>query len=172
MVSMMDNTSDWLTKRQASEVLGISEKGIQRLAAKGGIQSRQLKRPDGVVVTMYHPQDVEQVRRERSPEGGQSFVVPAKKAAPAAARSMVVQDVQAGPNALAVLAESLSSLSAKRLEVRLTERLLLTIGEAVEYAGAGAGYLRRQIAEGKLQLIKGAGPHGADVLRRKDLDKL
>ena len=82
MVSMMDNTSDWLTKRQASEVLGISEKGIQRLAAKGGIQSRQLKRPDGVVVTMYHPQDVEQVRRERSPEGGQSFVVPAKKAAP------------------------------------------------------------------------------------------
>ena len=90
----------------------------------------------------------------------------------AAARAMVVQDVQAGPNALAVLAESLSSLSAKRLEVRLTERLLLTIGEAVEYAGAGAGYLRRQIAEGKLQLIKGAGPHGADVLRRKDLDKL
>jgi len=31
---------------------------------------------------------------------------------------------------------------------------------------------RRQIAEGRSALLKGAGPGGADVLRRADLEKL
>jgi excisionase family DNA binding protein len=56
--------------------------------------------------------------------------------------------------------------------VRLAERLYLTIGEASEYTGLGIGYLRRQIAEQRLKLVKGAGPHRADVLRRVDLEKL
>ena len=66
----------------------------------------------------------------------------------------------------------MSQTSQTHQPVRLAERIYLTIGEAVEYTGLGAGYLRRQVAVGNLDLVKGAGPHGADVLRRKDLDKL
>jgi excisionase family DNA binding protein len=56
--------------------------------------------------------------------------------------------------------------------VRLAERLYLTIAEAAELTGLGVGYLRRQIAAGKLNLLKGSGPHGADLVKRADLVKL
>lgn len=74
--------------------------------------------------------------------------------------------------ALAAAVGATSQTSQKRAEVRLAERLYLTIGEAAEYTGLGVGHLRRQIAEGRIELGKGAGPRGADVLRRADLVKL
>jgi excisionase family DNA binding protein len=55
---------------------------------------------------------------------------------------------------------------------RLAERLYLTIGEAADYTGLGVSHLRRQIEAGKLKLLKGAGPRGADVLRRADLENI
>jgi excisionase family DNA binding protein len=53
-----------------------------------------------------------------------------------------------------------------RLSVRVSERLYLTVDEAAEYTGLGVGYLRRLVVDGKLQVVKGAGPNGANVLRR------
>ncbi len=41
-----------------------------------------------------------------------------------------------------------------------------------EYTGLGVGYLHRLIDEEKLDLVKGAGPRGADVVRRTDLRKI
>jgi hypothetical protein len=55
--------------------------------------------------------------------------------------------------------------------VRLADRLYLTVPEAAELTGLGVGF-RRQIADGKLELVKGAGPRRADVLRRSELEKL
>jgi excisionase family DNA binding protein len=74
--------------------------------------------------------------------------------------------------AIIAAVENSSQKSKNTSEVRLAERLYLTIAEAAELTGLGVGYLRRQIAAGKLNLLKGSGPHGADLVKRADLVKL
>jgi hypothetical protein len=70
------------------------------------------------------------------------------------------------------LAAAVGSSQSSENRVRLAERLYLTVRESSEFTGLGSAYLHRLIDAGKLKPLKGAGPHGADLLRRADLAKL
>ena len=168
--------STWLTKQQAADAIGVSTKTIEKFADDKKLQQAEWKRPEGGPrIVVYHPRDVERLRKERNPEAP-PFVLQAADEKPAAPASKAVAVRQPNPEqfmqALAAAVGTASQNSQKRAEVSLAERLYLSLAEAAEYTGLGVGYLRRQIAEGKLALVKGAGPHGADVLRRADLEKL
>jgi excisionase family DNA binding protein len=163
--------SNWLPKQEAAALIGCSTKHIERLAQDKALQSARWKRPEGgPAIAVYHPGDVERLAKERNPDM-EPFVLP-----PAVNGSKALAVRQSSPEdfmqALAKAITGMSQTSQTRLGVRLAERLYLTIGEASEYTGLGLRYLRRLIEEGKLELVKGAGPHGANVLRRADLEKL
>jgi hypothetical protein len=169
--------STWLTKQQAADTINVSTKQIERWAQDKRLQFAKWKRPEGgPAIVVYHPHDVERIARERNPEVG-AFVLPraaAEKPTVNGSHAIAVRQ-QPVPEVLQALAAALrdaSQTSQTHGGVRLAERLYLTIGEASEYTGLGIGYLRRQIAEQKLELVRGAGPHRADVLRRADLEKL
>jgi hypothetical protein len=53
---------------------------------------------------------------------------------------------------------TISQNSQKRVELRLAERLYLTIGEAASIPAWEWAYLRRLIADGKLKPVNGVGP--------------
>lgn len=168
--------STWLTKQQAADAIGVSTKTVEKFADDGKLQKSEWKRPEGgPAIVVYHPRDVERLRKERNPDA-QAFVLPTADEKPASDTSKAVAMRQPSPEqfmqALAAAVGATSQNSQKRTEVRLAERLYLTVWEAAEYTGLGVGYLRGRIAEGRLELVKGAGPRGADVIRRSDLEKL
>jgi predicted DNA-binding transcriptional regulator YafY len=171
--------STWLTKAEAAQACGVSTKQIERWTQDKRLQAARWKRPEGgPAISVYHPGDVERIARERNPEA-EAFDMPAhdEKPAPASTTALAVRQPGAQQfmeSLAAALANSAtqSQTSKTAAGVRLAERLYLTIGEAAEFTGLGVGYLRRQIAAGKLKLLKGAGPHGADLVKRADLVKL
>ena len=135
--------------------------------------ARQVEPAGGPVLNVYHPGDVDRLAQSRNQVG--AFVLPdGDPPATNSAHAVAVRQPSAEQflEALATAVSGMSRMSETCQTVRLAERIYLTIGEAVEYTGLGSVYLRRQVAVGNLDLVKGAGPHGADVLRRADLDKL
>jgi excisionase family DNA binding protein len=171
--------STWMTKQQAADALSLSTKMIEKLAAEKKLQTAKWKRPEGgPSIAVYHPADVERVARERNPDA-EPFVLPAEAAdrkptnGSAAAHGLAVRPPSAEQFLQAFAAAvSGASQSSETRRVRLAEQLYLTIPEAAEFTGLGVGYVRRLVTEGKLALVKGAGPRRADVLRRLDLEKL
>jgi hypothetical protein len=164
--------STWLTKQQTADALQVSTKQVERFAHAGRLQSSRWKRPQGgPVITVYHPQDVERLARERNPE--EPFVLPAASPpAPNGTPAVAVRQPATEQFLEAMAAAVRSASQTSETQVRLTEKLYLTIDDAARLTGLGAGYLRRQVAAGKLELVKGAGPRGADVVRRKDLERV
>ena len=169
--------SGWPTKQQAAAAISVSTKQIERWAQEKRLQVAKWKRPEGgPAIVVYHPKDVERIARERNPNA-EPFVLPAANdEKPAADTGKAVAVRQPGAEqfvqAIAAAVSGMSQTSQNHPGVRLAERLYLTMGEAADYTGLGTGYLRRQIAEGRIELVKGAGPRGASVLRRKDLETL
>jgi excisionase family DNA binding protein len=168
--------STWITKQQAADSLDVSTKQIERWANDKQLQSAKWKRPEGgPTIAVYHPADVERMARDRNPDA-EPFVLPAaaERKPTNGAHAIAVRQPSAEQvlEAFRAAVSGASQTSQTYGGVRLTERLYLTIGEAAEYTGLGVGYLRRQVAEQKLELVKGAGPRRADVLRRRDLEKL
>ncbi len=168
----------WLTKAQAAEAIGCSTKTIEQLAQKGKIEQAEWKRPEtGARIAVYHPDDVNRVRKERNPEA-KPFVLPAAgvsespNSAALIPRASPAADPGAFLKALAALVSQKSEKPAETPPVALSERAFLTIPEAAAFTGLGEGYIRRQIKAGNLKPLKGAGRHGADVIRRKDLEEL
>ena len=166
--------STWYLKQQAAEAIGISTKQLDRWANEKRLQRVKWRRPaGGPVLNVYHPGDVDRLAQSRNQVG--AFVLPdGDPPATNGAHAVAVRQPSAEQflEALATAVSGMSRMSETCQTVRLAERVYLTIGEAVEYTGLGSVYLRRQVAVGNLDLVKGAGPHGADVLRRADLDKL
>ena len=164
--------STWYLKQQAAEAIGISTKQLDRWANEKRLQRVKWRRPaGGPVLNVYHPGDVDRLAQSRNQVG--AFVLPDDDPPATNGAHAVAVQKPSGEQFLEALAAAVMSQTSQTYQaVRLAERIYLTIGEAVEYTGLGAGYLRRQVAVGNLDLVKGAGPHGADVLRRKDLDKL
>jgi len=168
--------SAWLTKQQAADAIGVSTKFIEQLAKEKKLQSAKRQRPEsGAWVSVYHPDDVERLRRERNP-AAPPFIVPAPEARPE-----VVADPAASPNAIAIrqspteflqalfAALQTASENSENRSVRITERLFLTIPEAAEYSGLPQAHLRRLMTDGTLTGLKtGSGWR----IRRADLEKL
>lgn len=168
--------STWITKQQAADALAVSTKQIERWTNEKRLQCAKWKRPEGgPAIVVYHPADIERIARDRNPDA-EPFVLPAAADQKSTNGTHAIAVRQPSPEqflqALAAAVSGTSQTSQTHSRVRLAERLYLTISEAAEYTGLGVGYLRRQIAERKLDPVKGAGPHRADVLRRVDLEKL
>jgi excisionase family DNA binding protein len=175
----MSNTPDystWMTKQQAADSLAVSSKQIERWANDKRLQCAKWKRPEGgPTIAVYHPADVERIAHDRNPDA-EPFVLSAaadrKPMNGTPAIAVRQPSAEQFLQAVAAAVSGASQTSQTHGGGRLAERLYPTIGEAAEYTGLGVGYLRRLITERKLELVKGAGPHRADVLPRADLEKL
>ncbi len=172
----MTNYSHWLTKQQAAEAIGCSTKTVEQLAKQQRLHKQYWKRPEtGAKVSMYHPDDVAVLRKERNP-AAEPFVVPERSEnsqKPATtALALAQQTPQQLMQVFAGMLAAASQNSETPPEVRLPDRLYLTVREAAAFAGLGEGYLRRLIKDGRLALLRHAGRKGADVIRRADLEKL
>lgn len=161
--------STWLTKQLAADAIGVSTKTIEQLAKDKKLQQAYWKRPEtGATVSVYHPEDVERLRKERNPDAP-PFVLPSPaEAKPEASTALAVPSMDRFFQAIAAAAGT-SQKSQNRSEVRLAERLFLTIPEAAHFSGLPQAHLRRLMREGKLESLKtGSGWR----IRRVNLEKL
>ena len=168
----------WLTKDQAAAAIGGSTKMVERLAAEGKIQQASTQREGrGAFRTVYHPDDVAQIARERQP-GLQAFLLPAGVTSPvhgnghgtrsALQNREIVSPPEvssSGMEALTAFAVALRQLS-ETSETRVA--LFVSIPEAAAITGLRPIYLRRAIADGRLPAVQDRGWK----IRRKDLEAL
>lgn len=169
--------SIWFTKQQAADAIGVSTKTVEKFADEKKLQRADWKRPEtGATVAVYHPGDVERLRKERNPDAEPFMLPPAREEssqaltrspqAPERDRSFLQRVAEAA--AAGAIAGSGNSQKAFS-EVRLVERLFLSIPEAAVYSGLPQTHLRHLMASGKLEGLKtGAGWR----IRRTDLEKL
>jgi excisionase family DNA binding protein len=153
------NYENWLTKAEAAQALQCAEKTIEREASRGKIQQAWRRIPGRRPIAVFNPDDIERLKAQTV----QAFPAPM-----AADTSKALTNISRATSP----EQFFAGLARAMVAPRVSPKLYLTLAEAAEYTGLGVGYLRRQIAEGKLEPVKGAGPHGADVLRRRDLEKL
>lgn len=170
---------DWLTKEQASKVIGVSTKTVEKLAKDGKLQQRMIPQQGKPAIAAYNPTDVEKVRRERNPDGPEVYVMPT--AAEDAQELLRVGSAQAafGPTVATstrlLLAEPPSSQKRKYSIAELRHKLFLTRKEAAVYSGLPPGYLRKLVEEGKIVEVVVSGNGAKRVatrIRRRDLVKL
>jgi hypothetical protein len=173
---MPTDYSTWLTKQQAADAIGCSTKTIEQFAKERKIQQASWKRPEtGARLSVYHPGDVERVRKERNPDAP-PFVLPPERdsqnsqSAGKALTTTRQNDSQNSQNPVAILANVFERISSQNSENRWPPPLYLTTDEAVRYSGLSAAYLQRLVAEGKLKRIS-EGLRGHRY-RRADLDTL
>jgi muconolactone delta-isomerase len=153
-----ENYENWLTKAEAAQALQCAEKTIEREAARGKIQQAWRRIPGRRPIAVFNPDDIERLQVQTV----RAFPAPAADTSKALARI--------APASSEFFAGLAAAIAAPRMLPM--NKLHLSLAEAAEYTGFGVVYLRRQIAAGKIAVVKGAGPHGADVIRRTDLDKL
>ncbi len=170
--------SHWLTKQQAADAIGCSTKTVEQLAKEKRLHAAMWRRPEGGPrIAVYHPGDVDLIRKEKNPDA-EPFMVRVE-AEPLADSAPAQSTALAAPNSAeqfmrVLLAVAGASQSSEKKfstfsEVRLSERLFLTIPEAADYSGLPQSHIRRLMGEGKLEAMKtGAGWR----IRRVDLEKL
>jgi hypothetical protein len=166
--------STWYLKQQAAEAIGISTKQLDRWAEEKKLQRHKWKRPGGgPLINVYHPGDVDRLAQSRNQTV--AFVLPDDGSSPAAngtETSHAVARRQPSAEQLLQVFSAVSEMSRTQRRVSLDKQRWHTIPEAAEFLGLGVKCLRDLITEGKLALVKGKGPRGADVLDRVDLEKL
>lgn len=166
------DADNWLTKAEAATKLGVSDRSVERLAARGALTSRM--RPG--FPTMYNPDDVAQVAS-------------AGRTVHRAALAAAVQASPANGHGAAALAHRhegsmeplvdplvrLLELVSARLAIGPTgptgptaATLYLTLAEASAVSGLSETYLRRQIAAQTLRAVRDRGWR----IRRRDLETL
>jgi len=180
--------SQWLTKQQAADVLDVSTKTIEAFAESGKLQTTRWRRPSGgPKISVYHPADVETLRRERFPDAESPFVMPAPASFPPMPRTVSQKsengtndiriDGRANAAMLQLLRNLLNSPGSQKLleasekrkpEVPLHHRVYLTVREAAAYLGRPERHIRAMIQSGELP----ANTAGHTRVRRRDLDGL
>jgi excisionase family DNA binding protein len=160
----------WLTKQEAANAIGVSTKTVEKLAADGRLHQgkrAQLGRPPAAV---YHPDDVETLRRERNP-GGAPFLLPrlaetSQKLSPTSQMSTVEAFIESFRT---FISHSTQTSSNGSVPVRIPERVFLSLTEASAYSGLPRTHLRVLMRDGKLAAIRtGRGWR----IRRIDLESL
>jgi muconolactone delta-isomerase len=159
------NYENWLTKAEAAEALQCAQKTIEREASRGKIEQAWRRIPGRRPLAVFNPDDVEKLRATTV----QAFPVQDGSPAPVGDTKALARLPRAGSpeQFFAGLAQA---IAAPRIPA--DRKFYLSLAEAAELTGFGITHLRRLVADGKLELVKGAGPHGADLLRRADLEKL
>lgn len=156
--------SQWISKEEAGVRLSpdrpLSPRRVLELAKEGKLASELVRDPNnGQMVTRINAGSVERFIDDRNTIPEPAVRKPGEVREPRPSQTLQVL------NLLERVREGCADRTA-------TARLWLTIDAAAEYSGLGVVYLKRQIADGKLPLLKGAGIRGADVVRRADLERL
>ena len=152
----MDDTilDDWFTKSQAAAFLQLSEKTIERLAAKGDLRRASRKRPGVRPLVVYHPDDLQQIKDSQIPR----------------VEIMAQADPQQQQPALVPRADLLPSLLQNLLpsDLPLRDKLFLTVKEAARFAGLPQATIRRLIHAAAIPAVKAGGWR----IRRADLEQI
>ena len=150
---MDTHLEDWLTKTQAAAFLKISEKTIERLAAKGELRRESRKRSGVRPLVVYHPDDLQQIKDSQTPR----------------VEIMAQADPQPQP-ALVPRADLLPSLLQNLFpsDLPLRDKLFLTVKEAARFAGLPQATIRRLIHATALPAVKAGGWR----IKRSDLENL
>ena len=167
--------STWWTKETTADALNVSSKTVERLAADGEIQSMMYKRPEGGAQhRVYHPGDVERVRKRLHPDAA-PFVMPAEKTALAAlpARAAPAGLAQAWDRALAVQIAKAGQLFLEAehhpAKIPATQVLFLTLDQAHRLSGLPVSLIKDLIRLEQLPAMRtGRGWR----VRRADLEAL
>jgi hypothetical protein len=159
----------WLTKSEAARALNCNPKTIEREASRGRIEQAWRRVPRSRPAAIFNPDDVARLQQFQVP-----FVMPEETGSAVANPDFA--ETEAGDSQAIVPATSPDELLRGLVEAlghgNKGSELFLTVPEAAAYSGLGLVYLRRLIVEGKLALLKGAGPRGADVVWKADLAPL
>lgn len=154
--------SSWYTKSQVSTILGVSEKTVERMIARGELHHEKRKRPGKGPVTVLDPEDVEKARQALADAAPSPAVIQNAEGSNLPARRM--------GNPIDALVEALAAAApAKHPTVPIHERLYLSIPEAAALSGLPQSYIRAQAHAGNLHHAP-AG-RGLKVLR-EDVLKL
>ena len=148
-----DPLNDWLTKTEAAAFLRVSEKTIERLAAKGDVRRATRKRAGLRPLPVYDPRGLEKLKDSQTIE---AVVVPQDHGNP-------TQALAPRPD-LSSFLEAL--LPAKG--VPLQDKLFLNVKEAALYSGLPQATIRRLIHSGDLPAAKAGGWR----IQRSDLKQL
>ena len=151
---MNQNLEDWLTKTQAAAFLKISEKTIERLAAKGELRRESRKRPGVRPLVVYHPDDLQQIKDSQIPH------VEIMAQADPQQQSALVPRADLLPSLLQTLFPSDN--------LPLRDKLFFTLKEAARFAGLPQATIRRLIHAAKLPAVKAGGWR----IKRSDLDNI
>ena len=153
----MDDTNldDWFTKSQAAAFLKLSEKTVERLAAKGDLRRATRKRSGIRPLPVYDPADLQQIKdlqtphveivTQADPQQQQSALVPRSDLLPSLLQNLFPSD-----------------------NLPLRDKLYLTLKEAARFAGLPQATIRRLIHAAKLPAVKAGGWR----IKRSDLEQL
>ena len=163
---------DWRTKAEAAEILGCSEKTVERYAKQKRIQKVMRRNPGRKAMPVFHPGDIETLRAEAV----QLEPFPVEKQLPTSRDEVAHGAADGAEQALALpprqsAVEMLVNLLADRVSPPATaarHKLFLTLAEAADYSGMSQGWLRQKIRQGELPAIKTRGWK----IRRADLERL
>ena len=147
---MDPNLDNWPTKTQAAAFLKISEKTIERLAAKGELRRESRKRSGVRPLVVYHPDDLQQIKDSQTPN-----VEIMAQADPQQQTALVPR---------ADLPSLLKNLFPS--DPPLRDKLYLTVTEAARYAGLPKITIRRLIRSAALPAVKAGGWR----IKRSDLE--
>jgi len=157
----------WLTKRQASHILQVAEKTIDRMAKAGELHKEMLRRPGQVPIVVFHPGDVERAKTVRQ----KTFVMPETGVQRMA--DLEVSQVSTHMAKLSTPDSSQVSTPTSKLST-VPIQLWLTLQEAIEYSGLPGAILLDFIGSGRLpSLDVGKGRRGGRWrIRKGDLREL
>jgi len=144
----------WITKREAADRLAVSPKSVERLAKNGRIDHRHLRRADGKVIAVYGEEQVQTIAERRRAE--LSLVSRAGTSTePSSRRSKP-------PTAMEILRQIVETLRLPRP----SERLLLTVDDAVCFSGLSHGEIEAAIRGGELKVLQ---CQARQLIRRSDV---
>lgn len=153
------DVEQWITKIQACEILEVSERAIQRHAQKGTIRVIHSRHGGSRPEAFYNKADIL----------GLKYRVETPRQTPPSTPSTNTSDqaiVKGSKKGIAVLPEAPKEFRSK-FDVRIAEKLTLSIREAAALSGLYGETLKAAIIDGKLK----AFPQGRSKrIKRHDLE--
>jgi excisionase family DNA binding protein len=139
---------EWVTKVEARERTGLSERTIERMIQDGKIKRAYRPFPGRKPLAVLDPDDVAKLEEQTLKPIAMQTAAPTLPAVNPSQPDMT----------------ALSAFLQPRLKIN--EKLYLTVDEAAEYAGLPKAHIRKQIKQGVIHAVKLSGWR----IKRKDLE--
>jgi len=155
-------TEGWLSKKQVEEILICSGKTVDRYCEQGKIQRAYPRIPGrtGRPKPVYHPGDVEKMRQELVEIQTQPVPESPLEGDKGPGKSLVPTTTPVDPEGF------WRALSGP--QVKVSEKLYLSLDEASSYSGLTKAFLKRAIQEGRLNALM----DGGYKIKRSELERL